>query len=126
MTPSQAVRAAVLAAVLMLALGAGVFTLRDASHSASVDAAGGDVRASKQSLDHVESDGPSPAVAPMPGALIESAADTDPELSGADEIPGDDWEAIDTGPFIDADDDSGDYMSGPVSDVGEFLDPDAG
>ena len=33
---------------------------------------------------------------------------------------------IDTGPFIDADNDSGDYTSGPVSDIGDFIDPDAG
>ena len=37
----------------------------------------------------------------------------------------DDADVIDTGPFIDADDDAGDYSFSPVSHIGEFLDPDA-
>ena len=35
------------------------------------------------------------------------------------------WQDSDTGPFIDAEDDAGDYSFSPVSDIGEFLDPDA-
>ena len=34
-------------------------------------------------------------------------------------------DVIDTGPFIDADDQAGDYSFSPVSEVGEYLDPDA-
>lgn len=125
MIPLRAVRTAVLTAILVLALGAGVFALRDASDSGSVDAVAADVQAPKKSMDRVESDPPSPVAAPMPGTPVANVADNARVASGLNESRWDDGEVIDTGPFIDADDDAGDYASEPVSDVGEFLDPDA-
>ena len=68
----------------------------------------------------------SPMVVPVPAAPVGSAVSPDPVLRDFDDGLWNDGDVIDTGPFIDADDNSADYASGPVYDVGDFLDPDAG
>ena len=74
----------------------------------------------------IEPDRQTPVVAPVPDEPVEDVVGAESVLLDSDDSRWNDRDASDTGPFIDADDDSGDYASGPVSDVGEFLDPDAG
>ncbi|MCY3818983.1 MAG: hypothetical protein OXH52_06405 [Gammaproteobacteria bacterium] len=126
-TPPKAVRAAAVTAVLILALGAGVFVLWDEPNSGAVDVvplSGGDVHLRE---DHIEPvpDRLSPVVSPTPGAPVDTIV-ADPVLPDSDDGPWIDGGVIDTGPFIDADNDTGTHVSGPVSDVGDFLDPEAG
>ena len=61
-------------------------------------------------------------IAPMAASPVGNVPGPDPALQDSDDVL---WRH-DTGPFIDADDDQADYASGPVTDVGNFLDPDAG
>lgn len=113
-------------AALILALGAGVFALWNTSDGESVQETPlsiGNVSPQKKSLGPVGPARPSPVVAPNLGSPIENVAATEPVV---DDGLWNDGEVVDTGPFIDADDDRGDYSSSPVSDVGDFLDPDAG
>lgn len=127
-TPLKAVRAGAITAVLILALGAGVFVLWDEPDSGAVDVApvaGGDVHLPEDYIEPVP-DRLSPVVAPTPSAPVENAAVANRELPDSDDGPWIDGGVIDTGPFIDADNDTGTYVSGPVSDVGDFLDPEAG
>ena len=127
-TPLKVVRAAAITAVLILALGAGVFVLWDEPDSGAVDAvplSGGDVHLPEDRIEPVP-DRLSPVVAPTPSTAVENAAVADPVVPDSDDGPWIDSGVIDTGPFIDADNDTGTYVSGPVSDVGDFLDPEAG
>lgn len=113
---------------LALALGAGVFVLWDTS-----DGGGGSVDGVPLSAGDVhapgESDSPdrmSPMVVPVPAARVENAVGPEPVLRDSDDGLWSDGDVIDTGPFIDADDDTANYASRPIYDVGDFLDPDAG
>ena len=124
----------VFTASVCLALGVGLFALWDAWDNRLGNQApspAGDVHPPMDSVDHASrASALTPHAPHAPRAPAEptdptaGVVPTAPDLSDADETP---WneQVIDTGPFIDADDDRGDYGSGPVSDVGEFLDPDA-
>ena len=111
----------VFTASVCLALGVGLFALWDAWDNRLGDQAPSSAGDVHPPVDSVDRDPRAPAEPTDPTAGVVPTA---PDLSDADETP---WneQVIDTGPFIDADDDRGDYGSGPVSDVGEFLDPDA-
>ena len=69
---------------------------------------------------------PAPVGALAPDASVEDVTDVGTIFSESDDSQWNDGDVKDTGPFIDADVDAGDYSFSPVSDVGEFLDPDAG
>ena len=118
----------VFAASVCLALGVGLFALWDAWDNGLGDQApssAGDVHPPMDSVDRdPRASAPTPRAPAQPTDPTAGVIPTAPDLSGADETP---WseQVIDTDPFIDADDDRGDYGSGPVSDVGEYLDPDA-
>ena len=67
-----------------------------------------------------------PVVAPVPDEPVEDVVGAGSVLSDSDDRQWNDGGANDTGPFIDADDDAVDYSFAPVSEVGDFIDPDAG
>ena len=128
----KAGRTAACSAALILALGAGVFALRDAPDNGSVDGipvAAGTVPPPEDAVSLMEPDRPAPVVELVPEASVEDVIGARTVLSDSDDGR---WNEAtggvvsDTGPFIDADDDAGDYTFAPVSEVGEFLDPDEG
>ena len=128
----KAGRTAACSAALILALGAGVFALRDAPDKGSVDempVAAGTVPPPADAVSLMDPDRPAPVVELVPEASVEDVIGARTVLSDSDdgrwnEATGGD--VRDTGPFIDADDNAGDYTFAPVSEVGEFLDPDEG
>ena len=127
MTPLKAVLTAAIIAILILALGAGVFALWYDADSGAVDVAPSSGVGVVPPEEFVESvpDRPPLVVAPTSNSPVENAVVMDPALWGSDDSPWNNGGVIDTGPFIDADNDTGDYSSGPVSDVGDYLDPEA-
>ncbi len=78
-----------------------------------------------QSVGFGESNPPEPAVVSAPHTSGEQEIGPPPVSLESDHDQWNDGDVIDTGPFIDADDDAGDYSFSPVSEVGEYLDPDA-
>ena len=119
-------RTAACGAVLVLGLGAGVFALRDAPDKESIDETPVEAGAVPTLEGVVEPDPPMPVSALVPDTSVEDTIDVGLPFSESDDSQWNDGVVKDTGPFIDADDDAGDYSFSPVSDVGEFLDPDAG
>ena len=109
-----------------------MFALRDTPDKESVDGTPVVVSAAptpEESVDLMASDRRSPVIQPVPDAPVEDVIGAGTVLSDSDdgrwnEATGGD--VRDTGPFIDADDNAGDYTFAPVSEVGEFLDPDEG
>ena len=122
-------RTAACSAILILALGAALFALRNTPDRESVGAtpvaasAGSTLEESSGLMEH---DRQSSIVAPSPDAPAEDVVGAGPLLSSSDDSQWDDRDVKDTGPFIDADDDAADFSFSPVSDVGDFIDPDAG
>ena len=122
-------------ATLILALGAAVFALRDTPDKEFVgeefvgeEFVGGiPVEASAVPTPEVGLVGPGrtpPVVAPVPDEPVENVVGAGSVLSDSDDRQWNDGGANDTGPFIDADDDAVDYSFAPVSEVGDFIDPD--
>ena len=112
-------------AVVILAAGAALFTLRSAPDTTSVDATPARVAAVPDANAPLKTDRPSTVDVEVPSPLSEDPIGMQNILPESDEGHWNGSDVIDTGPFIDADDDAGDYSFSPVSDVGEFLDPEA-
>ena len=117
--------------MIMLILG-GVIVLSYSSGEGSVDSMpvdAEDVPPLGQPVEFRESSRTEAVVASAPDTSGEKGTGSPPVASE----PGDrkwggqrrDGQVVDTGPFIDADDDTGDYSFSSISDVGEFLDPEA-
>ena len=108
-----------------------MFALRDAPDKGSVDGIPVAASAVPTLEGLVEPARPAPVGALAPDAAVGDVTDVGTMFSDSDDSQWNDsqWndgDAKDTGPFIDADDDAGDYSFSPVSEVGDFLDPDAG
>ena len=103
-----------------------MFALRDTPDKESVDGTPVAASAVPTLEGLVEPARPAPVGALAPDVSVGDVIEAGTMFSGSDDSQWSDGDAKDTGPFIDADDDAGDYSFSPVSEVGEFLDPDAG
>ena len=132
MPRSKAGRAAVCGTVFVLVLGVGVFALREASDHGSGDgtsAVASAVSTAEESVGHSPMHRPASVASPDSSIADVMGTGTVPVARDSEDgrrMRSAGGGVSDTGPFIDADNDSGDYPSGPVSDIGNFIDPDAG
>ena len=123
MTWSGAGSTSAFAVTIILALAVGGFVLWYSPGEGSFDAISiDDVPPPGQSVGDGLSRPIEPVVAPVPEASGEEEIAPPPVSLESDERAP---QPSPSGPFIDADDDAGDYSFSPVSDIGEFLDADA-
>lgn len=120
-------------AVLALAAGAVVIALWDRPDNPPVhrmSAAPGESPPPAESVSPFDPEPRTTVFVQMPETHLMEVTDVgvQPVSSGSETGPRNPaavGDGKDTGPFIDPDDEAGDYTYAPVSDVGDFIDPDA-
>ncbi len=131
MSWSKAGSSSAFTVTIILVLGAGGFALWYSPGEGPADVIpveAEDVAPPGQSGEFVQPSRTEPVVASAPDTPDEEEIRRPVSLESDDSQSDSQWigsNVSDTGPFIDADDDGVDYSFSPVSDIGEFLDPDA-